>query len=450
MIKEEVKMKKIIFAFVLVIVLMLTAVNLDAEASTVPKIFIQGVTQDKKVTILTQNFPANKEFIARMNVIGTKGVNGIVVGSVNSGVGGSLLFTFDIPAELHSLSQIAIRLDATTGGYYSYNWFYNKTAGSHAGGVPADEVTDIPMISVISVKEGAHVILKMINFPLDEEIDVLMGEYGTKGVDGTLVSSFKISGIDDAIMLFEIPESLKSETMIDIRLESQDSDLVLYTSFENTTGGSGGVVDPEDDYTGIPTFKIINVVAGKSVTILTNNFPEDHVFKVMMGKMWTQGVDGIYVTTVNSVDGGEFSLTFDIPAALASDYQISIRLESTSGGFYAYNWFYNNTATDVDVPSGYTGYPTFTISSVVKDKTVTIAGNNFPAGYDFQVLMGKMWTQGIGGYYVKTINSGDGGSFSATFDIPVELQGDYQISIRLAATSGGFYAYNWFYNVSYP
>ncbi len=53
-------MKKIAFAFLLVIVLMLTAVNLDAEANTVPKIFIQGVTKDEKVTIVTQNFPANR------------------------------------------------------------------------------------------------------------------------------------------------------------------------------------------------------------------------------------------------------------------------------------------------------------------------------------------------------------------------------------------------------
>ena len=285
-------MKKIAFAFLLVIVLMLTAVNLDAEANTVPKIFIQGVTKDEKVTVVTQNFPANREFIARMNVIGTKGINGFVVGSVDSGAGGSLIFTFDIPAELYSLSQIAIRLNSTTGGYYSYNWFYNKTAGTHAGGVPADEITDIPMISVVSVKEDTHVIIKMINFPLNEEIDVLMGEFGTQGVDGTLVSSFTMSGIDDGIMLFEIPEGLKSEAMIDIRLESQDSDLVLFTSFENTTGGCGGISDGEDDYTGIPTFKITDVVAGESVTILTNNFPENYVFKVMMGKMWTQGKEG--------------------------------------------------------------------------------------------------------------------------------------------------------------
>ena len=63
-----------------------------------------------------------------------------------------------------------------------------------------------------------------------------------------------------------------------------------------------------------------------------------------MGKMWTRGVDGIEVATVSSAVGGAFSETFNIPAALQGEAQIAIRLESTVGGFYAYNWFYNSTA----------------------------------------------------------------------------------------------------------
>jgi hypothetical protein len=63
-----------------------------------------------------------------------------------------------------------------------------------------------------------------------------------------------------------------------------------------------------------------------------------------MGEMGTQGVDGVLVTTIDSGDGGAFNETFNIPASLAGNEQISIRLEATSGGFYAYNWFYNTTS----------------------------------------------------------------------------------------------------------
>jgi hypothetical protein len=59
--------------------------------------------------------------------------------------------------------------------------------------------------------------------------------------------------------------------------------------------------------------------------------------------MWTQGVDGIVVTTIDSGSGGSFSKTFNIPAALAGEDRIAIRLQATTDGWYAYNWFYNNT-----------------------------------------------------------------------------------------------------------
>ena len=168
-----------------------------------------------------------------------------------------------------------------------------------------------------------------------------------------------------------------------------------------------------------------------------------------MGKIGTKGIGGVLVTTINSGEGGAFSETFEIPEDLAGDYQIAIRLQTEDGYFYAYNWFYNNTS-GVEPTPGYSGIPTFTITAVVKDDSVTIETNNFPADRDFTVLMGAMGTKGVDGILVTTINSGEGGAFSETFEIPEDLIGDYQIAIRLESTTGGFYAYNWFYNVTYP
>jgi hypothetical protein len=61
-----------------------------------------------------------------------------------------------------------------------------------------------------------------------------------------------------------------------------------------------------------------------------------------------------------------------------------------------------------------------------------------------------MFTKGINGIYVTTVNSGEGGALSGTFSIPEALQGDDRIAIRLQSTIGGFYAYNWFFNADYP
>ena len=80
-----------------------------------------------------------------------------------------------------------------------------------------------------------------------------------------------------------------------------------------------------------------------------------------------------------------------------------------------------------------------------EDNTVTIKTNNFPANKDFTVRMGKIGTKAIGGVVVATTPSGTGGSFTATYDIPDSLKGLSQIAIRMDA-SGGFFAFNWFWN----
>ena len=446
-------MKKLTSVLIIVIFLAMAFFNETVSASAVPTIFIQGVTKGEKVTIVTQNYPAKKDFVVRMGLPGTKGIDGILVGKVNSKTGGSQKYTFEIPAALASQSDISIRLDAISGGYYSYNWFTNTTFGSHTGGTPAEEAPLAPHLTVLSVKKDTSITVKGIDFPSDETFDVLMGKDGTDGVGGIIIDSIK-AGEDTAFTeTFEIPASLHGQSKLIIRFESQDSSLVTFTRFENVTGGSGGAKPaPTDGYKGIPTITILSVKADEEVSLQTNNFPKDKDFKVLMGKYGTKGVGGIQVASFNSGEGGQSTKSFEIPDSLKGDYRIAIRLQTSDGYFYAYNWFYNNTTdgTSTGKPGGYTGIPTFSITGVKKDATVTIKTSNFPANVDFKVLMGKMWTKGVGGTYVTTINSGEGGAFSSTFDVPASLAGQGQIAIRLDATAGGFYAYNWFYNVTYP
>jgi hypothetical protein len=203
----------------------------------------------------------------------------------------------------------------------------------------------------------------------------------------------------------------------------------------------------------IPTFYIVSVVKNTSVTITTYNFPAHDHFDVLMGYMHTQGINGYYVTNVASGGGGTLTFTFTIPSQLHGQRQISIRLQSSTGsGYFAYNWFYNNPAgSNSGGSGGYSGIPTFSIASVVKNKTVTITTHNLPANNHFDVLMGYMHTQGINGYYVTNVASGAGGTLTFTFTIPSQLHGQHQISIRLQSSTGsGYFAYNWFYNNTYP
>lgn len=451
-------MKKLTVISILAMFAVLLVVNGQAQALTIPTTSIQGVTQNEEVTLVTYNFPANLNFEVRMGIFGTKGVDGILIGMINSGAGGTLKLTFPIPTALHSESLIAIRLESTFGGYYTYDWFYNTDYGSHDGGVPIEDVTLGAAITASAVDSGKSVTIKATNLPTNEDFTVLMGLYGTQGIGGIDVGTVNSSTAGDLTETFDIPVGLADEEKIAIRFESEDSSLVLYTWFVNVAGVSGGMSNPVITYTGIPTISILEVTEDEDVTIQTYNYPANKDFMVLMGKFGTRGVGGVLVTTINSGEGGTFEATFDIPEELYGENLIAIRLQTADNYYYSYDWFYNSpdaapspsTTTPTTTLPGYTGIPTISVSSVVEGSKVTILTNNFPPGFEWTIRMGKMWTQGVDGIEVATITSTEGGSFSKSFNIPAALQGESMISIRLESTVGGFYAYNWFYNTTSP
>jgi LysM repeat protein len=96
------------------------------DEDPIPTFGITAVTRNRTVTIKTADFPMNADFVVMMGKMGTKGINGIEVTKVNSGKGGELSFTFDIPKALRNQERIAIRLE-NSDGQFAYNWFWNNT-----------------------------------------------------------------------------------------------------------------------------------------------------------------------------------------------------------------------------------------------------------------------------------------------------------------------------------
>jgi hypothetical protein len=210
----------------------------------------------------------------------------------------------------------------------------------------------------------------------------------------------------------------------------------------------------ELEYSGHPYISIKSVLVDQSVTIVASNLPKGDTFAVLMNYMGTRGKNGIQVGTFDSGLEGSQTLTYNIPAELYGQRRIAIRIQSTSGsGYFAYNWFYNKTggAKPSSGSTGYSGIPTFSIKSVVRNSSVTIVTSNLPANDTFAVKMNYMGTRGVNGYQVATLASGSGGTQTLTYNIPAELYGQRRIAIRLQSTTGsGYYAYNWFYNNTYP
>ncbi len=221
-------------------------------------------------------------------------------------------------------------------------------------------------------------------------------------------------------------------------------------------------------YNGFPTFSIESVVVDKTVTIKTNNLPPNDTFTVTMGKVGSMGISGTVVKSTDSGTGGSLTLTYDIPASLLGLYQIAIRIQSPTTGYFAYNWFFNSTIaptptstatptttptatpTVTPTPSGYSGFPSITIEAVKQDQTVTISGINFPPDDTFNVLMGAYGSRGIDGKNAGTRSTGKGGSFTEIYTIPASLTGADKIAIRLQSPTSGYFAFNWFWNTTTP
>jgi len=219
----------------------------------------------------------------------------------------------------------------------------------------------------------------------------------------------------------------------------------------------------------IPTFAIKAVQRNMYVTIQTDNLPANDTFYVTMGPFGGRGINGYDVATQNSGSGGRITVTYAIPVAMRGAHKIAIRLESTSSGYYAYNWFYNTDAnldllaeplpptppvsTSSNPAVVFSGTPYFYISAVKKGDTVTISNYKLPPRDEFDVRMNWMGTRGIAGAIVETIDTNKHGKLTEselTFDIPDFLQNSYKIAIRLQSTKSPYYAYNWFNNNNAP
>jgi hypothetical protein len=338
----------------------------NASTQLTPYFYITEVVKDKTVTITTYNFPANDTFQVTMGAYGTLGIGGIVIGTTDSGSGGTFTVTYDIPSSLANSLRIAIRLQSPTSGYFAYNWFWNNTA-TVPSTTPIPGYRGFPTFSIVEVVRNESVTILTNNMPPDDTFTVRLGKYGTLGIGGIVVASTQSGEGGSFEVIYTIPSELVDMERIAIRLESPTTGYFAYNWFWNFTTTVTPTATPTptetptttptptqtptatptpSGYHGFPTFSITAVVKDESVTIDGVNFPANDTFTVLMGKYGTYGIGGIEVVTTNTDTGGVLTATYAIPASLAGQTRIAIRLQSPTSGYFAYNWFWNNTTTD--------------------------------------------------------------------------------------------------------
>jgi hypothetical protein len=217
----------------------------------------------------------------------------------------------------------------------------------------AGVAASIPTFSIVSVVRDQTVTIRTSNFPSEQVFKVRMGKMGTLGIGGLVVEETSSGSGGSFLVTYNIPEALHGRNQISIRMDSSQGYYAYNWFYNNTTGGEAAPPPPAEPtpvvpppaaapYRGIPTFTIVSVVRNETVSIRTSNFPANQTFTVTMGLMGTRGVRGVVVASTPSEAGGVFEITYTIPETLHDRSRIAIRLQSPQG-YYAYNWFYNNT-----------------------------------------------------------------------------------------------------------
>ena len=476
-------MKKPFYSIILVTVL-LTIVAFPVGA-TAMSFYVTSVEPNDTVSVHTQGFPEGTNLTVTMGPAGSAGL-GYYVTTTFTGEGGVLNRTFDIPAALHGVGTIILRFESADGQDVAYGPFTNQVGGSSkpaSGSAPASgsssSSTNLELY-IQSVEPDDNLSVRTGNFPAGTFYNVYMGKHGTNGLNGVLVARTNSGDGGSFGVDYTIPSQLYGQSIIDLRMVSDDGSSYAAVSFYNSSGGGAAPSTSSGNSTTgsssgsyvsyVPTFSIVMVKPGESVTIRTYNFPPGQAFTVRMGPYGTFGINGEVVGTTDSGSGGSFDATYSIPESLKTAEAIAIRMDS-SRGYYAYNWFTNMgtpsaaptaipsvtaaapvpgapAAPPAQPPTTYTGYPYFYINSVVANNTVTITGYNFPPDQSYMVTMGPYGGFGIGGTVVATTETNTGGTITATYSIPANLAGSYQIAIRLESPYN--FAYNWFYNVTSP
>ncbi|KAA3648141.1 MAG: hypothetical protein DWQ07_03865 [Chloroflexi bacterium] len=338
-------------------------------------------------------------------------------------------------------------------------------------GVAAPPEAGIPVFAISSVVTDSTVTISGSNFLLNDTYNVLMGAYGTQAIGGTKVGTQSTGNSSSFTATYSIPAALKGDYRIAIRLESPTTGYYSFNWFYNNTssGSSGGTGGPTSSSgtssstsssSSSALLSISKVVKNTSFVLTASGLPTNEIVRVRLTK---PGANNAVLEKVDTGNKGTIHQEFLIPDEIKKAETLVVSLESTTSSFVASTSFTNpisvpqtstTSTSSSSSSSGGTGgpivgIPTFNITAVKKDTTVTISGVNFIPGDIYDVLIGAYGTQAIGGIKVDTQAAGTG-SFTATYTIPASLAGSSRLAIRLQSHTTGYFSYNWFYNNNHP
>lgn len=480
----------ILLVFVLAFLLIMNSAFAQENSKT-PAIQISDVVEDDTVTVIANDFPADTDYIVKMNDVNDQETM-VSIARFNTADGGSFAFSVSIPEELKGVKNLTVVLEDQKGNTVSNTFVNGKPEAAATAAVATEVPATAPTATTIPTEKPTVA-------PTEESTAVATEE-------PTAVPT-------------EVPAVVSTKTEVPVTTEAAPTEDKSITIKEpaSTEVPAASSTDVPVEVSASPTIKVNSINPGKSVNITVNGFPVNVILSIRMGAYYDYSTVA-EAMTYDVKEQAPFTVDVPIPENAAGIDMLFIEI-SSSDGSYAYDWFYNTangkpasesliptampytapvTTSDTTMPVSaeycdFSIIPSFTINSVKQNEEVTMTFTNLPANTSFTVRMGNFvsytyaqpekpcypWNcyngmnntssypyypttcercpepktkntyTTVSGLEVGSIDTANGSTQTLTFAIPAALKGMGQIAVLISDTgSCGFYAYNYFWNNS--
>jgi hypothetical protein len=328
---------RILFSLLVLGVMVFSAARPVLAAS--PTVSIVSIKADDSVTIRVNDAPAHVTFTVRMDVVGNRAENGIIVERLDTGSGGSIEATYKIPGELKGKKQIAIRVESSEG-YFAYNWFNNNTQGPSVTATPAPTSAapsgNKPRLTFSNVKANSSVTVEGWNLPANTTFTVRVGPYYTFFKEYAKMASVNSDANGYVKFDISLPSVVNGVERVTVRLDGGGR--YAYNAFINVDGGTGVPVTSGGTTSSTSVCQVTLVSPNKTLTTRAD-FDGAWTVKNTSGKTWSSdAVDFKYVSGTKMHQNGD---VHDLTQEVKSGDSVKIvvdMLAPDTAGTYSTNW----------------------------------------------------------------------------------------------------------------
>ena len=193
------------------------------------KVVALNVKEDQYVSLQGKNLAAKSRYDIYLGKYKADPIYRYLVGSIFTDETGSFKGTYSIPKKLYDVLKIRVSITNPTSGVSNSNWFINTTDSGYTGGMGSPELS----ISVQSVNKSDWVKVKTNHLPANVSFNVFMKKHGAPDRKAILVGTLRDTKGGSIEAIFNIPESFKEHSKLEIFAVNNALNMIEYAPFDN-------------------------------------------------------------------------------------------------------------------------------------------------------------------------------------------------------------------------